>query len=84
MTDQMTSLAAKAQLYKPRLFTIYGLVKNFEDPAFVGWGMDFAELRRTLYYEPDASETQPAKSPDQLMRFYQSFAEVRLEWLASR
>ncbi len=82
MTDVMAELACDALAYKPRLFTLYGLFKDsLENPEFLGWGMDFKKLGKTLYYDPSGGETHTADNPDQLIRFHQRFADVRLEWL---
>ena len=82
MADLMADLAADAHTYKPRLFTLYGTFKdNLDHPEFLGWGMDFEALGKTLYYDPSAGDTHTADNPDQLLRFHRRFAEVRLEWL---
>ncbi len=82
MTDVMAALASDALVYKPRLFTLYGLIKDgLDNPEFLGWGMDFKQLGKTLYYCPAGGDTHTADNPDQLLTFHQRFAEVRLEWL---
>lgn len=85
MTDLPADLAADAHTYKPRLFTLYGLLNDaLPDPEFLGWGMDFPQLKKTLYYDPASNDTQTADNPDQLLDFHQRFATVRLEWLDSK
>ena len=83
MTDVMADLASDARTYKPRLFTLYGMYKpNLDNQEFLGWGMHFEELGKTLFYEPAGGATHTADSAEQLIIFHQMFAaDVRLEWL---
>lgn len=79
---QLATLASDGYAYKPRLFTMYGLLKDgLENPEFLGWGMDFKQLGKTVYFDPSSGDTQTADNPDQLLSFHQRFADVRLEWL---
>lgn len=81
MTDLMATLAVEARLYQPRLFTVYGVLKKFEDVEILGWGMDFPEHRRTLFFEPESRETHRSDTPDRLLESFECIADVRLEWL---
>ena len=79
--EQMAQMASEARLYKPRLFTIYGIWPNWGDPAFCGWGLDFTYLGQTVFYEPDNRDSHRADSPKRLMDFFQGMADIRLEYL---
>jgi hypothetical protein len=81
MQDQLIELATEARIYQPRLFTIYGRFHNLDNPDFVGWGMSFEDLNKTVYFDPDSTETHRADTPENLMRFYANIATARLEWL---
>lgn len=82
MQNLLAELSSDAHTYKPRLFTLYGLLKDgLESPEFLGWGMSFDLLGKTLYYDPSSNDTHTTDTPDQLLAFHQRFATVRLEWL---
>ncbi|SRR6266545_1710563 len=89
--DQMAQLAADAQVYRPRLFAIYGLLKERGDELldcareFLGWGLEFSLLGKAFFCEPGSSGAHCSDTAHDVLRFYQRVcAEVRLEWLDER
>jgi hypothetical protein len=80
MTDQLSTLAVEARRFQPRLFTLYGVFKS-QDVEILGWGMDFPEHGRTLFFDPESRETHRSDTPDRLLESFECIADVRLEWL---
>jgi hypothetical protein len=81
MNDQLAQLAAEAHLHKPRLFAIYGLLRNSPStPDLLLWGLYFSTLDSLIYFDGETPELHRAYTPERLLEFYQRFADAHLEW----
>lgn len=84
-SDEVTlaELDEEARQDAPWLFALYGIyhrVFDDDDGTYVGWGMEFAEPRRAIMWEPDGS-TFVAESAERMLQTHRSLGQAKLVWL---
>ena len=85
-SDEVTlaELDEEARQDAPRLFALYGIYHHpafdDDDGTYVGWGMEFAEPRRAIMWEPDGS-TFVAESAERMLETHRSLGQAKLVWL---
>ncbi|MFD9895816.1 hypothetical protein ACFWY9_41265 [Amycolatopsis sp. NPDC059027] len=79
----LTVLDDEARESAPRLFALYGVYRERlgedDDGAFLAFGMEFAEPRKAIMWEPGM--TWHSDSAASILKRYRKTAEARLVWL---
>jgi hypothetical protein len=82
--DTLAELGEEARLDAPRLFALYGVYRHRmseeDDGGYLGWGMEFAEPRRAVMWEPDGS-TWISESAESILSTHSRLGQARLVWL---
>lgn len=79
VADLLAELDEDAWTYRPRPFALYGVYRRDRSQAFLGWGVEFAALRKAVMWLADSSHH--GNSAAQILEFYETIAEARLVWL---
>jgi hypothetical protein len=81
----MAALAHEAATMRPRMFAVYGVLREIEGIAeaepYVGWGMEFGDSGGAVYWHPDDRSTHYSDSAEQVLRFHRRIGTANLRWL---